>query len=142
MQRIVAVLLVLASAAALAACGDGRLSKSAYIDEMNKIQKPLKDASDSMSSDPKKMATQLPKIKSQLDDVYDQMNKVKPPKEYAAYHKSFLKGVKQMSSAFGNLSTQLTAKTPDAAKLTAVTGEITAAMSTIEKARSDINTHR
>lgn len=140
-RGILSLVLIVASAAFIAACGDGRLSKRAYIDKMNSIQKPLEEAGKSLGTDPKKIAAELPKLQKQLDAVYNKMKVVKPPKEYAKYHADFLDGVKMMSKAFGELGDAI--KSPSSAtSTTAVAAKITEAMTKIETARSGINSNR
>lgn len=141
--RVRLVLLTLVAAILVAGCGsgDGRMSKSEYVDEFNTIQTKLGKALDSAgaaSSDPKTATAALEKTVAELDTSIADMKKLEPPTDWQKEHDQMLSALVEIRDAMQ----QMVGANGDPAVMTTALKKIEGAATKGQAATESINKSR
>lgn len=135
-------ILVLSTCLVLAACGDGAMSKSAYVKENNAIQEKAQKAMADFgaSSDPSKIEGSIDKARATLDAAADDLEALDPPKDWADEHADLLEALRGMSTQMTALAKAAGDK--DVEALTKATTEMQKLQEQASKAISAMNADR
>lgn len=112
LARFAAVLLVAASAVALAACDEDTAENNDYVDQVNEVSSTLLESVQSLpsgSGNPQEISAALDDVASQVGTAATDMSEIDPPEDVAEQHDKIVADLDTLQSEAQNASDEVAA---------------------------------